>query len=55
MKHLCPEVTQGRGADGIKSITVAEIQEAMRRFVMSSNTSLGHFRNNNYNSTYLAL
>lgn len=28
---LCPEVTQGRGQEGIKPIKVQEIQEAMRR------------------------
>jgi transcription initiation protein SPT3 len=31
MLTLCPEVTQGRGFDGIKPIKVQEIQEAMRR------------------------
>ncbi|KAG5680700.1 hypothetical protein PVAND_010191 [Polypedilum vanderplanki] len=29
--HICPEVTQGRGQEGIKPIKVQEIQEAMRR------------------------
>lgn len=31
MLHACPEVTQGRGLDGVKPITVQEIYEAVRR------------------------
>lgn len=45
MLHLCPEVTQGRGQDGIKPVTVAEIQEAMRRHSMHSHRTLGLHRN----------
>lgn len=45
MMHLCPEVTQGRGMDGIKPITVQEIQEAMHRHVMGSTRKLGLYRN----------
>lgn len=45
MIHLCPDVTQGRGADGIKAITVAEINEAMRRSALMSSRNIGQFRN----------
>ncbi|GAB0097396.1 uncharacterized protein DMENIID0001_130330 [Sergentomyia squamirostris] len=45
MLHLCPDVTQGRGADGVKSITVQEINEAMRRHSLMSSKSMGLFRN----------
>lgn len=45
MLHLCPEVTQGRGMDGIKAITVQEIQEAIRRHSIASTRTLGLYRN----------
>lgn len=45
MLHLCPEVTQGRGQDGAKSITPQEINEVMRRFMQNSTHKLGSFRN----------
>lgn len=45
MMHLCPEVTQGRGQDGAKPITVQEINEVMRRFMQTSSYKLGSFRN----------
>ncbi|XP_037041542.1 uncharacterized protein LOC119078173 [Bradysia coprophila] len=45
MLHLCPEVTQGRGMDGIKPITVQEIQEAVRRHTIASTRTLGLYRN----------
>lgn len=58
MMHMCPEVTQGRGEDGSKPITVQEIQEAMRRYVMNYERHLGLHRNiiDRYTSMpYLAL
>lgn len=55
MLHLCPEVTQGRGLDGIKSITVQEINEAIRR-VQSSTRRMGtSFRSREMKVPYLAL
>jgi transcription initiation protein SPT3 len=57
MLHLCPEVTQGRGCDGVKNITVPEINEAIRRYNTQSMKQLGQFRNNCWNQKipYLAL
>ncbi|XP_031621185.1 uncharacterized protein LOC116339449 [Contarinia nasturtii] len=58
MMHLCPEVTQGRAEDGIKPITVQEIQEAMRRHTMNYERPLGLHRNiiDRYSSMpYLAI
>ena len=43
--HICPEVTQGRGMDGIKPITVPEIQEALRRHASEYNKPMGMHRN----------
>lgn len=45
MMHVCPEVTQGRGMDGILPITVAEIYEAVRRHAMDYGRPLGLYRN----------
>lgn len=45
MMHACPEVTQGRGQDGIKPITVQEINEAMRRHAMNYERPVGAQRN----------
>lgn len=45
MMHLCPDVTQGRGGDGIRPITVQEINEAVRRTAFMSSQSVGRFRN----------
>lgn len=47
MLHACPEVTQGRGQDGIKPITVQEIHEAMRRHSMAATKTMGSYRNVN--------
>jgi transcription initiation protein SPT3 len=57
MLQCCPEVTQGRGCDGVKNITVQEINEAIRRYNTQSMKQLGHFRNNCWNQKvpYLAL
>lgn len=54
--HLCPEVTQGRGQDGIKAITVQEINEAVRRVQMMSTKRMGtSFRSNEMKIPFLAL
>lgn len=53
MMHLCPDVTQGRGADGIKPITVQEVNEAMRRITFMKN--VGRFRNTKPEIPLLAL
>lgn len=55
MLHLCPEVTQGRGADGAKSITVQEINEAMRRFHQISSQSGGMHRTSVMKKKFLAI
>jgi transcription initiation protein SPT3 len=56
MLHLCTEVTDGRGQDGIKAITVQEINEAMRRVQTMSNRRMGSsFRNINSKIPFLAL
>lgn len=57
MLHLCPEVTHGRGVDGVKPITPQEIHEAMRRHRQMATQNLGHFRNNalNCKTPYLAM
>lgn len=44
MLHACPEVTQGRGLDGIKPITVQEIHEALRRHAYNYNQPIGIYR-----------
>lgn len=43
--NACPEVTQGRGLDGIKAITVQEINEAIRRHAMGFEKPIGLYRN----------
>lgn len=57
MLYLCPEVTQGRGMDGIKAINVQEINEAIRRAqTMSSRGHMGtSFRSNDMKIPFLAL
>lgn len=57
MLHLCPEVTQGRGQDGVKPITIQEVNEAMRRHSQQTTRKYGMHRNVtiNHRSPYLAL
>lgn len=56
MLHLCPEVTQGRGLDGIKPITVQEINEALRRVQEMGTKRMGtSFRSSDMKTTFLAL
>lgn len=44
MLHACPEVTQGRGLDGVKPITVQEIYEAVRRHATEYRRPIGFLR-----------
>lgn len=44
MLHACPEVTQGRGLDGVKAITVPEIYEAVRRHSTDYRRPIGFSR-----------
>jgi transcription initiation protein SPT3 len=54
--HLCPEVTQGRGQDGVKAITVQEINEAIRRVQSMSSRRMGtSFRSCEMKIPFLAL
>jgi transcription initiation protein SPT3 len=56
MLHLCPEVTQGRGEDGIKPITPQEINEAIRRVQSMSSRRMGTaFRSCEMKIPFLAL
>uniref|UniRef100_A0A1B0CY51 Uncharacterized protein n=2 Tax=Lutzomyia longipalpis TaxID=7200 RepID=A0A1B0CY51_LUTLO len=57
MLHLCPEITQGRGCDGVKPITVQEINEALRRHTLMASKPMGLFRNvrSGTNSPFLAI
>lgn len=56
MLHLCPEVTQGRGMDGIKPITVQEINEAIRRVQTMSTRRMGtSFRSCEMTIPFLAI
>lgn len=54
--HLCPDVTQGRGMDGIKAVTVQEIYEAIRRVQTMSTRRMGtSFRSSDTRVPFLAL
>lgn len=56
MLHLCPEVSLGRGQDGIKPITVQEINEALRRVQSMCSKRMGtSFRSSDMKTTFLAL
>lgn len=56
MLHLCPEVTQGRGLEGVKPITVQEINEAIRRVQSLSTRRMGtSFRSCEMKIPFLAL
>jgi len=55
MLHLCPEVTQGRGMDGIKPITVQEINEAIRRVQTMQRRMGTSFRSSEPSIPFLAL
>ncbi|KFB37732.1 AGAP011670-PA-like protein [Anopheles sinensis] len=56
MLHACPEVTQGRGMDGVRAITPQEINEAMRRHRQMATRTSGRYRNAlNFKPPYLAM
>lgn len=58
MKHVCPEVTQGRGMDGVDPITVAEIREAVRRHAMEHQRPFGRYSTHldrEYHAPFIAL
>lgn len=56
MLHLCPEVSQGRGQDGVKAITVQEINEAIRRVQTMSTRRMGtSFRSCEMKIPFLAI
>lgn len=56
MLHLCPEVSQGRGSDGVKPVTVQEINEVMRRQnLFSSRTPNIFMKKKNDRQRFLAL
>ncbi|KAH8360234.1 hypothetical protein KR093_011461 [Drosophila rubida] len=58
MMHVCPEVTQGRGMEVVKPISVQEIHEAMRRFRQMSNRKIGRYRNScdiDFRRSFLAI
>ncbi|KAH8417169.1 hypothetical protein KR222_005486, partial [Zaprionus bogoriensis] len=58
MMHVCPEVTQGRGMEVVKPISVQEIHEAMRRFRQMSSRKIGHYRNScdiDFRRSFLAI
>jgi len=58
MMHVCPEVTQGRGMEVVKPISVPEIHEAMRRFRQMSNRKIGRYRNScdiDFRRSFLAI
>lgn len=55
MLYLCPEVTQGRAMDGIKPITVQEINEAIRRVQTSTRRMGTSFRSCEMSIPFLAL
>lgn len=45
MFHVCPEVTQGRAEDGVRPITVQEIQEALRRHAAGVKRTISMYKN----------
>lgn len=56
MLHLCPEVSQGRGQEGVKAITVQEINEAIRRVQTMSTRRMGtSFRSSEMKIPFLAV
>ncbi|BFF89912.1 transcription initiation protein SPT3 homolog [Drosophila madeirensis] len=58
MMHVCPEVTQGRGMEVVKPISVQEIHEAMRRFRQMSSRKIGRYRNScdiDFRRSFLAI
>lgn len=44
MLHICPEVSQGRGQEAVKPITVQEINEGIRRHRQMTSKKIGFYR-----------
>lgn len=58
MLHLCPEVTQGRGNEVGKPITVQEINEGIRRFRQITSMKIGFYRSScdkDFKRSFLAI
>lgn len=58
MLHVCPEVTQGRGMEVVKPISVLEIHEGMRRFRQMTTKRMGSFRSScdaDFKRSFLAI
>ncbi|KAI9579876.1 transcription initiation protein SPT3 homolog [Glossina fuscipes] len=58
MLHICPEVTQGRGSEVVKPISVQEIHEGIRRFRQMTNKKVGFYRSScdtDFKRSFLAL
>lgn len=58
MMHICPEVTQGRGMEVVKPISVQEIHEGIRRFRQMTSKKVGFYRSscdNDFRRSFLAL
>lgn len=58
MLHICPEVTQGRGMEVVKPISVQEIHEGMRRFRQMTSKRVGFYRTScdaDYRRSFLAI
>ncbi|TMW48366.1 hypothetical protein DOY81_006561 [Sarcophaga bullata] len=58
MMHICPEVTQGRGMEVVKPISVQEIHEGIRRFRQMTSKKVGFYRSScdtDFRRSFLAL
>ncbi|XP_075146726.1 transcription initiation protein Spt3 [Haematobia irritans] len=58
MMHICPEVTQGRGMEVVKPISVHEIHEGIRRFRQMTSKKVGFYRSScdtDFRRSFLAL
>ncbi|XP_073830785.1 transcription initiation protein Spt3 [Musca autumnalis] len=58
MMHICPEVTQGRGMEVVKPISVQEIHEGIRRFRQMTSKKVGFYRSTcdtDFRRSFLAL
>lgn len=58
MMHICPEVTQGRGMEVVKPISIQEIHEGIRRFRQMTSKKVGFYRSScdtDFRRSFLAL
>ncbi|XP_014094608.1 transcription initiation protein SPT3 homolog [Bactrocera oleae] len=58
MLHICPEVTQGRGMEVVRPISVQEIHEGMRRFRQMTSKKIGFYRSScdaDFRRSFLAI